>query len=86
MKWRARKGDHKKALDLSPQQVTRLDGAVIKAWNICPPAPDGTISMDELMEIIAPYIQSQEEAFYIALEVSTRVMVAQSAANRFKRN
>lgn len=66
--------DLEKALDLDSAQVKRLIGAIQKAyrqeWNIEGP------NIDQIYGKVAPYIKTQEEAFFVANTVLTDVFGA----------
>jgi hypothetical protein len=74
MKYRKELNDFAKALALDKSQVTRLDNAIQKAyeqeWH-----KDGP-NIDQIYFFMAPYIKTQEEAFYVANTVMANVTVA----------
>lgn len=63
-----------KALDLEKHQVTRLKDAIAKAydqeWH-----PEGP-NIDQINAFVAPYIKTQEEAFYAASVIMSDVLGA----------
>lgn len=71
MEYRKELNDFEKALSLDKGQVTRLKSAIQKAydqnWH-----PDGP-NVDQINAFVAPYIESQEEAFYVATVILTDV-------------
>jgi hypothetical protein len=66
--------DFARALDLDKSQVTRLKNAIQKAydqeWH-----PEGP-NIDQINFIVAPYIKTQEEAFYAATVIFSDVFGA----------
>jgi hypothetical protein len=72
-----------RALGLEKHQVTRLKGAIEKAydqeWH-----PEGP-NIDQMYAVVAPYIKTQEEAFYVATVILTDVFGAITQVNQ-KRN
>lgn len=59
--------DLAEALELSKEQRERIVVDITKAFNETVPDNLDTISIDDYVGFIAPYIQSQEEAFYAAV-------------------
>jgi hypothetical protein len=66
--------DFEKALSLDKSQVTRLKNAIEKAydqtWH-----KDGP-NVDQINALVAPYIKTQEEAFYVAQVILSDVFSA----------
>lgn len=64
--------DFEKALHLDKSQIKRLKGAIEKAyaqeWH-----PEGP-NIDQMNALVAPYIKTQEEAFYVATVMVTDVL------------
>lgn len=74
MQYKKEVNDFEKALGLDKSQVVRLKNAITKAydqnWH-----QDGP-NIDQINAFIAPYIKSQEEAFYAAQVIVTDVFGA----------
>lgn len=62
--------DFAKALYLEKSQVSRIDNAIQKA---CDSIRGSDFSMDELNAFVAPYIKTQEEAYYAATMISVTI-------------
>jgi hypothetical protein len=71
MNYRKELNDFEKALSLDKSQVTRLKNAISKAydqeWHREGP------NVDQINAFVAPYIKTQEEAFYCASVILTDV-------------
>lgn len=75
--------DFAKALYLEKSQVKRLHDAIKKAYDQAWDARHGA-NIDNINAIVAPYIKSQEEAFYAAQVIITDVVGAmQKTGNNF---
>lgn len=74
MKYTSEINDFEKALHLDKSQVTRLKTAISKAYdqNWHKQGPN----IDQINAFVAPYIKSQEEAFYCALTIMSDVLGA----------
>jgi hypothetical protein len=73
MKYRTglKNNDFEGSLFLTKDQVTRLNNAIKKAYDSL---PDGDFSIDEINGLVAPYIKTQEEAYYVASIVVAQVL------------
>lgn len=71
MTYRKEVNDLERALALDKSQVTRLKSAIKKAydqeWHPLGP------NIDQINAVVAPYIKTQEEAFYVATVILTDV-------------
>jgi hypothetical protein len=72
MKYTKELNDFEKALDLDKKQVKRLQDAISKAYGQEKWHPDGP-NIDQINAMVAPYIKSQEEAFYAATVIISDV-------------
>ena len=72
MKYTKEINDFEKALNLDGSQLRRLKGAIEKAYNQ-EWHPEGP-NIDQMNAIVAPYIKTQEEAFYVATVMVTDVL------------
>lgn len=74
MNYKKEINDFEKALSLDKSQVSRLKNAISKAydqnWH-----KDGP-NVDQINAFVAPYIKSQEEAYYTAMVISYDIMSA----------
>jgi len=74
MNYKKEVNDFEKALGLDKSQITRLKNAISKAydqsWH-----KDGP-NIDQINAFVAPYIKTQEEAFFVATTVVSEVMNA----------
>lgn len=61
------------ALHLDKAQKTRIDNAITKAYGLVRAEPDGTVSVDNIIALVAPYINTAEEGFYAATTVISAV-------------
>lgn len=74
MKYTKEINDFEKALSLNKDQVTRIKNAIAKAYNQ-EWHQDGP-NIDQINAIVAPYIKTQEEAFYAATVLVSDVLNA----------
>lgn len=72
-----------KALYLEDSQVVRLKGAIQKAYDLAKCSRD--FSIDEINSLVAPYIKTPEETFYVATVIVTDVIGAATQMNYFNR-
>lgn len=74
MKYKVETNDFEKALSITKSQETRLKNAISKAydqeWHKSGP------NIDQINAFVAPYIKSEEEAFYVATIIVTDVVGA----------
>lgn len=74
MNYKKEVNDVEKAFSLDKSQIKRLHDAIKKAydqnWH-----KDGP-NIDQIIAFVAPYIKSQEEAFYCAITISSEVFNA----------
>lgn len=66
--------DFEKALGLDKSQIKRLHGAIEKSYNQHW-HPDGP-NTDQINAFVAPYIKTQEEAFYTAQVIMSDILGA----------
>lgn len=74
MKYRSETNDFEKALYIDKQAEKRLKDAIKKAYSQNWHAEGANI--DQINAFMAPYIRSQEEAFYVATIIVTDVVGA----------
>ena len=84
MKYRANIGDFERALGLSGDQVRRLKNAIGKAYN--QEWNNEGANVDQINAIVAPYIKTPEEAFYVASVIFTDVFGAIQEVQKQKWN
>jgi len=78
MNYKSEKNDFEKALGISKDQEKRLKGAIEKAYNQNWHKYGANI--DQINLFVAPYIKSQEEAYYVATIIITDVVGALNEA------
>jgi hypothetical protein len=76
--------DFSKALALDKDQVTRIENAIEKEYNQHWHR-DGP-NIDQINAIVAPYIKTQEEAFYAATTILSDVFGAMTASRVASKN
>lgn len=74
MNYKKEINDFEKALSLDKSQVIRLKNAIAKGYDQSWHA-DGP-NIDQINAFVAPYIKTQEEAFYAATVILTDVFAA----------
>jgi len=74
MYYKKKVNDFPKALGLSKDQINRLDNAIAKAYE--QDFHKNEANPDQVNAFVAPYIKSQEEAFYVATTLMMQIMQA----------
>ncbi len=73
MKYTAQLNDFEKALSLSDKQVERLNGVIQKAYEqVWTDSPN----IDEINFMVAPYIKTPEEGYYVASVIMSDVIMS----------
>jgi hypothetical protein len=67
--------DFAMALGLDKKAETRLKNAISKAYNEAAPV-NGTLSFDDFLAIVAPYIKTAEEGFFAAITMHAEIEAA----------